>query len=169
TEPAQLLAAVRNELLQLDPRLPIATTKTLTENLGFALLPARLAASVLGSFGVLALLLAAIGLYGVMAYGVTQRTRELGIRIALGAANRDIHKLVVGQGMKLVLAGLALGLLVSFAVMRLMKNLLFGVSATDPLTFAAIAAVLLLVALTACYLPARRATKVDPLTALRHE
>ncbi len=169
TEPQILIAAVRRELQQLDPRLPIASTKTMTESLSFALLPARLAASVLGSFGLLALALAAIGLYGVMAYSVAQRTRELGIRIALGATVRDIHKLVVGQGLKLAMIGITLGLLISLAVMRLMKNLLFGVSATDPLTFVVIGGVLLAVAFLACYLPARRATRVDPLTALRHE
>ena len=169
TEPQQVIAAVRRELQELDPRLPIASTKTMTEHLSFALLPARLAASVLGSFGLLALALAAIGLYGVMAYSVAQRTRELGIRIALGAQVRDIHKLVIGQGIKLALVGIGIGFAISFGVMRLMKNLLFGVSATDPLTFVAIGCVLLVVALLACYLPARRATKVDPLIALRSE
>ncbi|HEX4945767.1 MAG TPA: FtsX-like permease family protein, partial [Blastocatellia bacterium] len=169
TEPQQLIAAVRRELQNLDPRLPIASTKTMTEHMSFALLPARLAASVLGSFGLLALALAAIGLYGVMAYSVAQRTRELGIRIALGASVREIHKLVIGQGMRLALLGIAIGLVISLGVMRLMKNLLFGVSATDPLTFLAIGGLLLTVALLACYLPARRATKVDPLIALRSE
>ena len=168
-EPQQLISAVRRELQQLDPRLPIASTKTMTEHMSFALLPARLAASVLGSFGLLALALAAIGLYGVMAYSVAQRTRELGIRIALGASVRDIHKLVIGQGLKLALSGIALGLVLSLAGMQLMKKFLFGVSATDPLTFVAISSVLLAVAFLACYLPARRATKVDPLTALRTE
>ncbi len=169
TEPQSLIAAVRRELQQLDPNLPIASTKTMTENLSFALLPARLAASVLGSFGLLALALAAIGLYGVMSYSVLRRTRELGIRLALGAQVKDIHRLVMGHGINLVLLGVGIGLVVSFAVMRLLKNLLFGVSATDPLTFIIVGAVLLMVALLACYLPARRATKVDPLTALRHE
>ncbi len=168
-EPQQLIAAVRREVQELDARLPIASTKTMTEHMSFALLPARLAASVLGSFGLLALALAAIGLYGVMAYSVAQRTRELGIRIALGAQVKDIHKLVIGQGVKLALVGIGIGFAISFGVMRLMKNLLFGVSATDPLTFVAIGCVLLVVALLACYLPARRATKVDPLIALRTE
>ena len=169
TEPQSLIAIVRSELQQLDPRLPIASTKTMTEHMSVALLPARLAASALGGFGLLALALAAIGLYGVMSYSVAQRTRELGIRIALGARGKDIHKLVVGQGFRLALLGVVIGLIVSLAVMRLMKNFLFGVSATDPLTFVVIGGVLLAVAFLACYLPARRATKVDPLTALRTE
>jgi putative ABC transport system permease protein len=169
TEPQALLTVVRRTLQQLDAHLPIAKAKTMNEQLGFALLPARLAASVLGSFGLLALALAAIGLYGVMAYSVAQRTRELGIRLALGAQVRDVYKLVVGQGMKLVFIGVALGLVISLGATRLMKNLLFGVSATDPLTFTAIGVALLAVALLACYLPARRATKVDPIIALRTE
>jgi macrolide transport system ATP-binding/permease protein len=169
TDPQTLIAAVRRELQQLDPRLPIAGTKTMTEQLSFALLPARLAASVLGGFGLLALALAAIGLYGVMAYSVAQRTREIGIRLALGAQVKDIHKLVIGQGLKLALIGVGIGFVISLAVMRLMKKFLFGVSATDPLTFVAIGGLLLLVAFLACYLPARRATKVDPLIALRTE
>jgi predicted permease len=168
-EPQQLIAAVRRELQELDPRLPIASTKTMTEHLSFALLPARVAASVFGSFGMLALALAAIGLYGVMAYSVARRTRELGIRLALGATTRDILRLVVGQGMRLVLLGVSIGLVAAFGLMRLLKSFLFGVSATDPLIFGAIALLLLVVALLACYLPARRATQVDPLTALRHE
>lgn len=169
TDPQTLIAAVRRELQKLDPRLPIAGTKTMTEHLSFALLPARLAASVLGSFGLLALALAAIGLYGVMAYSVAQRTREIGIRIALGAQVKDIHRLVIGQGLKLALIGVGIGFVISLAVMRLMKKFLFGVSATDPLTFVAIGGLLVLVAFVACYLPARRATKVDPLIALRTE
>jgi macrolide transport system ATP-binding/permease protein len=169
TDPQTLIAAVRRELQQLDPRLPIAGTKTMTEQLSFALLPARLAASVLGGFGLLALALAAIGLYGVMAYSVAQRTREIGIRLALGAQVKDIHKLIIGQGLKLALIGVGIGFAISLAVMRLMKKFLFGVSATDPLTFVAIGGLLVVVAFLACYLPARRATKVDPLIALRTE
>jgi predicted permease len=169
TEPQQLIAAVRHELQQLDPRLPIASVKTMTEQLSFALLPARLAASVLGGFGVLALVLAAIGLYGVMSFNVARRTRELGIRLALGAQARDILQLVIAQGMRLVLLGVGIGLLAAFGLTRLMKILLFGVSATDPLIFTGIALLLLGVAWLACWWPARRATKVDPIIALRCE
>jgi putative ABC transport system permease protein len=120
-------------------------------------------------FAVVALSLAAIGLYGMMSYGVAQRTHELGIRIALGATSRDALKMVIGQGMKLVALGLGLGLGVALEVSRLMTHLLFGVSANDPLTFVVIALLLVVVAALACYIPARRATKVDPMVALRQE
>ena len=168
-DPQQALAAARREIQQLDPHLPIASAQTLDEHLSLPLLPTRLAASLLGSFGVLALALAAIGIYGVMAYAVSQRTREIGIRMALGAQKADVLKLVISQGVWLTLTGVAIGLAASLAVTRLMKSLLYGVSATDPLTFAGVALLLAAVALVACYLPARRATKVDPMIALRYE
>ncbi len=168
-DPQQTLAAARREIQQLDAHLPIASAQTLDEHLSLPLLPTRLAASLLASFGVLALALAAIGIYGVMAYAVTQRTREIGIRMALGAQKADVLRLVIARGVWLTLAGIAIGLAGSLAVTRLMKSLLYGVSATDPLTFAAVALLLAAVALLACYLPARRATKVDPMIALRYE
>jgi ABC-type antimicrobial peptide transport system permease subunit len=124
---------------------------------------------LLGGFAALAMVLASIGLYGVMSYMVTQRSRELGVRVALGANTRDVLGLVLGQGAKLALLGVVIGLAASFAVTRVMTNMLFNVSATDPLTFVVISLLLISVALVASYLPARRATKVDPIVALRAE
>jgi putative ABC transport system permease protein len=163
-----LIAVVRGEIQQLDPHLPLATG-TLVEKLSLPLLPARIVASILGGFGLLALALAAIGIYGVMSYAVAQRTHEIGVRMALGAQKADVLKLIIGQGVVLTLMGVGIGLAAALALTRVMKSLLFGVSATDPLTFILIAPLLTFVALLACFVPARRATKVDPLIALRHE
>jgi putative ABC transport system permease protein len=168
-EPMQLAAAVRRELLQLDPALPIRSLRPMNQLLDGSIAPQRFNFSLLGLFAGIGMLLAAVGIYGVMAYSVSQRTHEIGVRMALGARTGDVLKLIVRQGMVLVLVGVALGLIASVALTRIMKSLLFGVTATDPLTLMTVAVLLTLVALMACYLPARRATKVDPLVALRYE
>ncbi len=166
---AALLASVRQAVWKIDPNLPLVQPLTMEDRMERVLATRRLTLALFSLFAVVALSLAAIGLYGVMSYGVAQRTHELGIRIALGATSRDALKLVIGQGMKLVALGIALGLGVALIGARLISHLLFGVSARDPLTFVAIASLLALVALLACWIPARRATKVDPMVALRNE
>jgi putative ABC transport system permease protein len=168
-EPQAVIGALRNEFRQLDSNLSVYSVRTMSEHMALPLFPARGAATLLGSFGVLALILAAIGIFGVMSYAVSQRTREIGIRMALGADAGRILSLVIGQGLKLILFGLGIGLVAAFAGTRLMSSLLYGVSATDSITFALIALLLTGVALLACYLPARRATRVDPVIALRCE
>jgi putative ABC transport system permease protein len=122
-----------------------------------------------GAFGLLALILAAVGIYGVIAYTTRQRSHEIGIRMALGAQQGDVFRLVLGQGLRMILAGLAIGLALSFALTRFLRNILFGVGATDALTFVGVAILLCAVALLACYIPARRAMRVDPMVALRYE
>jgi predicted permease len=159
----------RREITRLDGRVPVFGVFMAEQNMSYAYWSHRLAAGLASAFGLLALLLATMGLYSVMSYVVSQRTREIGIRMALGAQVRDVLKLVLGQGLKLVLLGVAIGTVAALAATRLVKSLLLGVSATDPLTFVAIAALLTLVALLACWIPARRATKVDPMVALRCE
>jgi putative ABC transport system permease protein len=168
-EAKTLLAAVRREVQSLDQNLPVYNIKTLAQQKANSLYVARLAATLSGFFGAIALLLAAVGIYGVMAYSVSRRTREIGIRMALGAGRSQVMKLVMGEGIVLVTLGLAVGLGATFSVTRLMASLLYAVSATDPVTFIIIPVILLGVALGACFVPARRATKVDPMVALRYE
>src|SRR5215510_471120 len=168
-DPSRMIGVVRDEIKRMDPNLPVTDARTMTEHLRASLAPARGAAAVLGGFGLLALAIAAIGIYGVTAYSVAQRTREIGVRMALGAEAIDVVKLIVRQGMTLTFAGLAVGLVGALAMTRLMASVLYGVSATDAATFVVVPSLLALVTLIACYLPARRATKVDPMIALRCE
>jgi len=168
-DPASLIAAVTREARAMEPNVPIYDVKTMEQWLSESLARRRFAMIALGLFAVVAMLLAAVGIYGVMSYTVAQRTREIGIRVALGAQTGDVLRLVVGQGMTLAGVGVGLGLVAAFVVTRVMVSLLFGVGTTDPVTFAGIALLLASVALLACYLPARRAAKVDPMVALRYE
>jgi putative ABC transport system permease protein len=168
-DPLALVSTARSELQQLDPELPMAAVATMDQLLADSLSRSRFTMLLLGIFSAVALVLAAVGIYGLIAYSVTQRTQELGIRIALGAQRRDVLRLVLGQGARLTLLGVTLGLLAALAISRLLASMLFGVSATDPLTFAGVAALLGIVALLACFIPARRATRVDPIVALRYE
>ncbi len=168
-DPLSLAAAARGEVLAVKSDQPISNIHTMEELLANSVAQRRFNMLLLGVFATIALLLSAVGIYGVMSYSVVQRSHEIGVRMALGARRSDVLALVVKQGMALVLAGLGIGLGVAFALTRIMVSLLYGVSATDPLTFSIIALLLGAVAMLACYVPARRATKVDPMVALRYE
>jgi putative ABC transport system permease protein len=168
-KPQLLVSAVHARIAELDPHLPVSGISSMTDIVGTSVAQPRLIMEFVGIFAGFALLLSAIGIYGVMAYSVSNRKQEMGIRMSLGATPRDILKLVVGQGMRLVLIGLVVGLVASLALTRLIRTLLFGVPPHDPLTFAAATVTLALTALIACYLPARRATRLDPLVVLRYE
>ena len=168
-EPAAMTETIRNAVARVAKDLPLFAVKTMTEQVATTLWQQRMAASLIGLFGGLALALAGVGLYGVIAHSVTARTREIGIRMALGADYREIVRMVVKQGLKLALIGAAVGLVAALGLTRLMSSLLYGVSATDPPAFIVASAALIAVALLASYIPARRATRVDPMIALRHE
>jgi putative ABC transport system permease protein len=168
-DPTGVVPSIRNEVTQLDSDLPIADVRPMNDLLAESVASRRFNMLLLAVFASLALLLAGVGIYGVMAYSVAQRTREIGIRMALGAQARDVLRLVVRQGLYLVIIGMTLGVAGAFAVTRVMASLLYGVSPTDPVVFAFVACALCVIALFACYLPARRATKVNPVVALRSE
>jgi len=168
-DPASVFAGLRQAVQALDPNLALYDVETMKQLMLLPLFPAHAAGLVLGVFGGLALLLATMGLYGVMSYLVAQRTREVGIRMALGARRTDVFRLVLGNGMKLTLAGVVIGLAGALAVTRLLASLLYGIRATDFVTFAGVSLLLAGVAFFASYMPARRATRVDPMVALRHE
>jgi putative ABC transport system permease protein len=168
-EPTALAGTARDEVMKLDPALPVSNLRTVERMIHEVSSPKRLMTAMMGVFAAIALLLAGVGLYAVMAYAVSQRTHEIGVRLALGARGGNILRLITGQGLKLTLAGLVLGMVGAFGLTRVMEPLLYGVNPTDPLTFILISLSLAGVALLACWIPGRRATKVDPMIALRCE
>jgi len=169
SDPNQLISSVRGVVKSLDPDQPIYSPQTMDEIRAESVAPERLNLTLLSLFAGIALVLAIVGIYGVMSYSVTQRTHEIGIRMAIGARPLDVFKMILGHGMKLTLIGVALGLVGAFILTRFMATMLFGVAPTDATTFAGISVLLIAVALVACYLPGRRATKVEPTISLRYE
>jgi putative ABC transport system permease protein len=168
-DPSTLVAAVRGEIGELDPMLPVADVQTLAQHLSRSVAPQRFNTLLLALFAAVALFLAMVGIYGVMSYVVTQRSHELGIRMALGAERQSLLRLVIGQGMTLALWGVAIGLVASFALTRLIASQLYGVTATDPVTLVGASLLFFAVALLACVVPGLKATRVDPMVALRYE
>jgi putative ABC transport system permease protein len=168
-DPAALVTAVKDELRNLDPDLPMYYVRTMEQRVDESLARRRFLVLLLGGFASIYLVLVTMGIHGVMAYLVNQGTREIGIRIALGASQRNILSLVVQRGMALALSGVMIGLAAAFLLTRLIRSLLFGVEATDPMTFAVISLLLFLIAMLASYIPARRATRTDPMVSLRCE
>jgi len=169
SDPASLAAAVRGKVLEVDRNQPVYDVATMQQRLAESVAPQHFNALVLGIFAGMAVMLAAVGVYGVMAYSVAQRTHEIGVRMALGAERGNVLKMVVGQGLRAVLIGTGIGVVASVGLTRFMQTMLFGVRSTDPVTLVAVSLVFLAVAWLACYIPARRATKVDPMLALRYE
>jgi putative ABC transport system permease protein len=168
-DPAALAAAVRSEIAALDPQVPVSAVATMDEVVSASVENQRFGALLFLLFGAIALLLTAVGIYGVISYGVAQRTHEIGIRLALGAAKGEVLSLIIGEAMRPALLGAAVGLCAAFGLTRLLARLLYGVKPTDPSVFAAVLFLLVSVALLASYIPARRATRVDPMVALRYE
>jgi putative ABC transport system permease protein len=169
--PAAIVGEVRNALREMNAQLPLYQPETMEQVMARSpsVFLRRYPSYLIGCFAALALILACVGLYGLISYSVAQRTREMGIRMALGAQQRDLLRMVMGQGARLAIAGVAIGVAAALALTRLMSSLLYGVKTWDPVTFMGVAIVLVGVALAACYLPARRAMNVDPMVALRHE
>jgi putative ABC transport system permease protein len=168
-DPMSLVAAVKSAVWSVDRNQTVSEIKSMDQVLADSLARRRLYMLLLGVFAAAALLLAAVGIYGVMAYSVSQRTHEIGVRLALGAERRDVLRLMLRQGMGVTMIGVAIGLAAAFGLTRLMSTLLYGVSASDPATFAGVAILLFAIALVACHIPARRAMRVDPMVALRYE
>jgi len=169
SDPLTLAVAVRSAISSVDRTVPVFNVNTLDKQLHEQTAPVRFETTLLGLFGALAMLLAAIGSYGIMRYSVAQRTHEIGVRMALGAKRTDVLKLVVGQGFRLALTGVGIGLVGAEALTRFLSGLLYGVKPTDPLTFVGVSLLLIVVALLACYIPACRGARVDPMVALRYE
>jgi ABC-type antimicrobial peptide transport system permease subunit len=167
--PTSLVTAIRREIKSVIPGAPSPAIRLMTERVGESIAQPRFQAGLVNLFGAVALLLAACGIYGVLAYAVTQRQREIGIRMALGAQKHNVLLLVIGQGMKLALAGVVIGVFSALALTRVLRNLLYEVKPTDPLTFAVVTLLLVAIAVFACWLPARRASRIDPMEALRYE
>jgi putative ABC transport system permease protein len=168
-EPMALVPTLRGVVRALDPSMPLNDVRTLEQVVSSSIAGARFRTSLLATFALVALLLSAIGVYGVMSYSVEQRSQEMGLRMALGASPRDVLRLITGHGMRLAIAGIAIGLVAAIGLTRVLESLLFGVSASDPLTFGAIGVLLAAVASLASYIPARRATRADPMVVLRAE
>jgi putative ABC transport system permease protein len=169
TEPHLAIPSLRSAITEIDPNQPVVNVRSMEENISTNVAQPRFRAWLIGIFAMLALVLAAVGVYGVMSYAVTQRTTEIGIRVTMGAQPRDVFRIIVGEGLRLALVGVVIGLVTALALTRLLRTFLFGVSAYDPATFIGVSVVLTAVAVAACYFPARRATQVDPLVALRYE
>jgi ABC-type antimicrobial peptide transport system permease subunit len=168
-EPSSLTSTVRSSLVAIDPQQPVYAIEPLEKVIEGSVAPRRFVMSLIGGLALVALLLAMVGIYSVISFSVSERTREIGIRMALGARRGDVLSMILGHGMRVSALGIVMGLAIALGLTRLLRTLLFDVSATDPITFGLVATMVSLVALMACYLPARRATRVDPLEALRDE
>ena len=168
-DPMSLVSAIRSRVTEMDRELPLSNMRTMEQILAESILRPRFNMLLITIFAAVAMMLASVGVYSVISYSVSQRTHEIGVRIALGAHPRDIFRMVVGQGLKLAITGVGIGVVAAFALTRVMAGLLYGVQATDPLTFAAISAGLIAIVIMASYVPALRATKVDPMISLRYE